>query len=133
MLLKNGPHGPGGCRMEMRKAKLPVLLPLLILGAIGSARAQGSMVVTGHKTDMDNASRLPAYKPGAEEYLQACLDYLVFGRKAGPAEIPKRAAVRIAYLDYAGSSIWSSPAPPTSSASPPSRARRSTAPPGPCR
>ena len=77
---------------------LPLLFPLL-QGRFGVVRAQGSLVITGHDADSHHMMYPKGDHQGTEQFITACLDFLVFGKKASPEQIGKRAQVRIAYID----------------------------------
>ncbi len=74
-----------------------LLFLLLLLPRV--ARAQGSMFVTGHGADDAHMGFPAADYPFVERFFTAGLDFLLFGQKAAPDQIGKRAAVRIAYID----------------------------------
>lgn len=77
------------------------LAPLLIIlaGHAGAVWAQGSMFVTGHNVDDSHLARPAAEEPVVEQFFTVGLDFLVFGKKASPEQVDRRAAIRIAYLD----------------------------------
>lgn len=77
---------------------LGLILPLLA-GQSGAVWAQGSMFVTGHNVDDSHLGRPAADEPVVEQFFTVGLDFLVFGKKASPEQVGRRAAIRIAYLD----------------------------------
>ncbi|GEM_PF-3697927 len=84
----------------MKLARLFSLLLLfpLVTGRFGTVQAQGAMIVTGHDPDLHHFESPPPENPYTEGFITACLDFLVFGKKAAPEQVAKRGSVRIAYL-----------------------------------
>lgn len=78
---------------------LQVLAGFLLFGFPKEAKAQGALVVTGRYADAPHwgTSAYPG-APLARKLTTACLDYLVFGKQASPAQIAARPGIRIAFI-----------------------------------